>query len=140
MKQHLLLWPMLAQVALVVLMYMRLAVVKKREIAAGNVDLKVVALRQELWPESVLLVNNNLRNQFESPILFYVLCLMAIVLGAVDVSVFGTACVYVGSRYGHAIIHTTSNNVKLRLPLFLVGIAAIMGLIALVAIALLKVS
>lgn len=131
---------MLGQVVLVVLMYLRLAIVKKQEIVAGNVDLRVVALRQDQWPESVLLVNNNLRNQFESPMLFYVLCFMAIVLGAVDVSVFGTACVYVASRYGHAIIHVTSNNVKLRLPLFLVGIAAIIGLIALVAMALLKLS
>lgn len=140
MNQHLLLWPMLGQILLVILMYLRLAMVKKREIAAGNVDLKAVALRQELWPESVVLINNNLRNQFESPVLFYVLCFMALALGAVDVSVFGTACVYVASRYGHAIVHTTSNNVSIRLPLFLVSIGALVGLVALVVMALLKVS
>ncbi len=131
---------MLAQVMLVLFMYLRLLIVKKREIAAGNVDLKAVAVRQDLWPESVLIVNNNLRNQFESPMLFYVLCLMLMALGAVDISVLGTAAIYVASRYGHAIVHTTSNKVRIRAPLFIVGVVAILGLIALTLLALLKVS
>ena len=38
----------MAGIVLAILMYMRLAVVKKQEIAAGNVDLKAVALRQVL--------------------------------------------------------------------------------------------
>jgi hypothetical protein len=131
---------MLAQIVLVQFMYLRLLIVKKREIAAGNVDLKAVALRQELWPESVVLVNNNLRNQFESPTLFFVLCLMLMMLGAVDVSVMGTASLYVASRFGHAFVHTTSNNVSIRMPLFVVGMLSIMGLVALTVIALLKVT
>ena len=125
---------------LVIGMYLRLLIVKKRELAAGNVDLKAVAIRQELWPESVVLVNNNLRNQFESPMLFYVLCLMLLALGAVDVSVMGTACIYVASRYGHAIVHVSSNNVRIRMPLFTLGIVSIAGLTALTVIALLKLS
>lgn len=140
MKQHLILWPLLAQVMLVLFMYLRLLIVKKREIAADNVDLKAVALRQELWPDSVLLVNNNLRNQFESPMLFYVLCLVLLGLGAVDISVMGTAAIYVASRYGHAIVHTTSNNVRIRMPLFVVGIVSLVGLVALAVMALLKIS
>lgn len=140
MEQHLLFWPILAQVVLVIGMYFRLMMVKKREIAAGNVDLKAVALRQEMWPESVVLVNNNLRNQFESPMLFYVLCLMLLTLGAVDVSVMGTACFYVATRYGHAIVHTSSNNVRIRMPLFALGIVGIAGLVALTVLALLKLS
>jgi hypothetical protein len=140
MKQHLILWPLLAQVMLVLFMYLRLLIVKKREIAAGNVDLKAVALRQELWPDSVLLVNNNLRNQFESPMLFYVLCLVLLGLGAVDISVMGTAAIYVASRYGHAIVHTTSNNVRIRMPLFVVGIVSLVGLVALAVMALVKIS
>jgi hypothetical protein len=140
MKQHLILWPLLAQVMLVLFMYLRLLIVKKREIAADNVDLKAVALRQELWPDSVLLVNNNLRNQFESPMLFYVLCLVLLGLGAVDISVMGTAAIYVASRYGHAIVHTTSNNVRIRMPLFVVGIVSLVGLVALAVMALVKIS
>ncbi len=140
MKQHLLLWPMLGQIVLVLSMYLRLLMVKKREIKAGNVDLKAVALRQELWPDSVLLVNNNLRNQFESPMLFYVLCIMLMSLGAVDISVMGTACIYVASRVAHAIVHTTGNKVSIRMPLFTVGIVALNGLVALTVIALLKIS
>ena len=128
---------MLAQISLTILMYLRLAVVKRKEIAAGNVDLKKVALHGQYWPDSVIQVNNNLRNQFETPVLFYVLCLMLMGLGAVDVSVMGTALVYVVSRYGHAFVHATSNIVKYRLPLFSLGVVAIIGLIALATRALL---
>ena len=63
---------------------------------------------------------------------------MLMALGAVDVSVMGTACIYVASRYGHAIVHTTSNNVRIRMPLFTLGIVSITGLLALAVIALLK--
>ncbi len=131
---------MLAQIMLVISMYLRLLIVKKREIQAGNVDLKATALRQELWPDSVILINNNLRNQFESPMLFYVLCLMLMGLGAVDTSVMGTACLYVASRIAHATVHTTSNKVALRMPLFALGIVSICGLVALTVMALLRVS
>ena len=140
MKQTLILWPMLAQIVLVLLVYLRLLVVKKKEIAAGNVDLKRAALHADGWPESVLQVNNNLRNQFESPMLFYVLCIMLMMLGKIDISVMGTACVYVASRYTHAFVHTTSNNVNIRMPVFTLGIVAITGLIALTVRALVAVS
>jgi hypothetical protein len=130
---------MLGQIALVLAMYIRLSVVKLREVKAGNVDLKGVALNQELWPASVRLVNNNLRNQFESPMLFYVLCIMLMSLGAVDISVMGTACIYTASRVLHAIVHTTSNKVGLRTPIFILGIVALNGLVALTVIALLAI-
>jgi hypothetical protein len=131
MKQHLILWPMLAQVLLALLIYLRLLIVKKREIAAGNVDLERAAIHADGWPDSVHLVNNNLRNQFESPMLFYVLCFILMFLGKIDISVMGTACVFVASRYAHAFVHTTSNVVKIRMPLFTLGVVAITGLVAL---------
>lgn len=121
MDQHLILWPLLAQIFLTLFMYGRLALVKKREFAAGNVDTVKTALHESAWPESVIKVNNNLRNQFETPILFYFLCFLLWALRGVDTAVMVVASVYVLTRFAHATIHTTSNIVKYRLIMFTTG-------------------
>ncbi|MBL4634162.1 MAG: MAPEG family protein [Kofleriaceae bacterium] len=131
MSQHLILWPLLLQITLTVLMYIRLAMVKAKEIKAGNVDLVETAANQEAWPASVRLINSNLRNQFETPVLFYVLCIVLLALRAVSSTAIIVAFVWSGSRFLHAFVHTSSNNVKLRLPLFLVGVTCILILLVL---------
>ncbi len=131
MSQHLILWPLLLQITLTILMYIRLAMVKAKEIQAGNVDLVATAANQEAWPASVRLINSNLRNQFETPVLFYVLCIVLLALRSVSSTAIIVAFVWSGSRFLHAFVHTSSNNVKLRLPLFLVGIVSILILLVL---------
>ena len=130
MNQSLILWPLLAQVLLILLLYLRLAAVKAREIKAGNVDRRETALNQEAWPPSVRKINNNLRNQFETPMLFCFLCLVLLFLGAVNGVVIALACLWFFSRCVHAFVHTTSNVVKFRFPAFLIGVlllAALLG-------------
>jgi len=105
--------------------------VKAREIKAGNVDLVETAANQEAWPASVRLINSNLRNQFETPVLFYALCIVLLSLRAASSTAIIVAFVWSGSRFLHAFVHTSSNNVKLRLPLFLVGVTCILVLLVL---------
>lgn len=131
MNQHLILWPILLQISLTVALYLRLAFVKTNEIKAGNVDLKETAINQEAWPAPVRLINNNLRNQFETPILFYVLSIVLLLLRAVTTTAIIVAGIYVASRYLHAFIHTGNNNVDLRLPAFIVGLLCIVILLVL---------
>lgn len=131
MDQHLILWPLLAQILLTLLMYFKLAVVKKREIDAGNVDLKKTALDQSAWPKSVIKINNNLRNQFETPILFYILCILLWALAGVGVATLVVASLYVLARYAHAFIHTTSNTVPYRFSMFMVSMVMLLGLFGL---------
>ncbi len=122
MDQHLILWPLLAQILLTILMYGRLAIVKKNEFAAGNVDTVKTALDQSAWPESVIKVNNNLRNQFETPILFYILCILLWALQGVTTATMVVAAAYVVTRFAHAIVHTTSNYVPARFAMFTTGV------------------
>ena len=65
--------PVIVQVLLTLLIYVRLIKVKIREMKAGHVDMARPALHEEAWPASVLQINNNIRNQFELPVLFYVM-------------------------------------------------------------------
>ena len=62
MENTLIFLPVLAQVFLVVLLYLKLGKVKKLESAAGNVNEERRSLYEDAWPESVLKINNCIKN------------------------------------------------------------------------------
>jgi len=130
MEPKLIFWPVLAQAALTIFMFIRIAMVKAKSLEAGDVDLSRRALHPDAWPDYVLKVTNNVRNQFEMPVLFYVVVLMLWALGEVNVATVTLAWIYFASRVAHAYIHTGSNIVKHRLRMFKLGTAALVGLLA----------
>lgn len=130
MDIKLIFWPVLAQVGLTFFMFLRLAVVKGRSRKAGDVDLSRSALHPEAWPDYVIKVNNNIRNQFEMPVLFYVVAFVLWAVGEVNAVTLSLAWLFVASRVVHVYIHTGSNIVKYRLKLFQVGAVTLAALIA----------
>jgi hypothetical protein len=70
-------------------------------------------------------VSNNMHNQFETPILFYVLCGAATYVGATGLGMTLLAWVYVASRLVHLAIHVTTNYVPWRFYAFTVGIVVL---------------
>jgi hypothetical protein len=121
MHGNLIFWPVLVMVLLTLLIYVRLIKVKIRELRAGRVNLERRALHEDAWPESVLQINNNIRNQFELPVLFYVVCGALWALDAVGIAALVAAWLFVVSRIAHAWVHLTSNYVPNRRRLFTVG-------------------
>ena len=73
-----------------------------------------IALREPNWPARTQQVGNCFANQFELPVLFYVLTILAIITRHADVVFVVLAWVFVLSRLAHAIVHTTSNRVMRR--------------------------
>jgi hypothetical protein len=123
---HSLFLPVLAQVGLTFVIYVALAVAKKRAARAHAVDRERAALHADAWPESVLKINNNLRNQFETPVLFYVVCFVLVAVGATGWLVQALAWLFVASRAIHAWIHTRSNIVPARRRVFMAGVLIVM--------------
>jgi hypothetical protein len=130
--QHALLLPILAQILLTIAMYLKLAIAKSRALREGKVDLERRALHDDAWPDAVLRINNNIRNQFEVPMLFYVLTLVLWELRAGGTLALALAWAFVISRVLHAWIHTGSNYVPLRRRVFMAGVAAIVAMAVLV--------
>jgi hypothetical protein len=131
MNQNIIFYPLLIQIMLVLLLYILLGIEKSKAVKAGTVDRKKTALHNNAWPDHVLRVSNNIANQFETPILFFVLSLVFFSLKAVDVTVLVLSCVYVASRIVHAYIHVTSNYVPKRLGVFMVGCVILIVLVVL---------
>ena len=84
MNNDLIFLPVLAHVVLVFMLYIYLGIVKSRAVKEGTVDRKEVALNPKAWPGSVVKVLNNLDNQFESPVIFYIISVIYYITNHVD--------------------------------------------------------
>lgn len=128
MNNNLIFFPVLVQILLTIAMFVGLAIMKVIAIKAGDVDESKRALHSDAWPPYVLKFSNNISNQFETPVLFYVLCCMLWALGGVNMISLTCAWAYVVTRLLHAYIHTGSNYVPYRKHVFLTGVVFLLGL------------
>jgi hypothetical protein len=114
--------PMLVQAALMIVITFWLAWARVGSIVRGKVDAKEFE-RTGIWPHAwIRNAGDNYSNQYEAPILFFVLCFILMQLGAVtQLAVLG-AWGFVGSRIVHALVHLTKNVIPLRFFAFLIGI------------------
>ena len=124
--------PVIIQVFLTLFVYLRLMQVKKRAAKEGRVDRVRIALRDDAWPDYVIQVNNNIRNQFELPVLFYLLATVLWLLDAVHGVAIAAATVFVVSRIVHAGVHLSINALPPRRHLFTVGWVAVFVMAVLV--------
>lgn len=124
-------WPVLAQVLLTLLMFIVLGVRKAKVVKAGEINRPQAAVDNRVWPEAVVKVSNNIANQFEAPVLFYVLCMVLYSINAASTFATVLACLFVLSRYAHAYVHVSSNYVPIRLRLFLIGCVILLALLIL---------
>ena len=131
MQGDLIFWPIVVMVLATLLIYVRLIKVKIRELKAGRVNMERRGIHEDAWGESVMLINNNIRNQFELPVLFYVLAFALWAVHAVRWEALVAASLFVLSRIVHAWIHISSNEVPARRRAFTVGwyLLALMALL-----------
>jgi hypothetical protein len=87
----------------------------------GKVRIADIALDSDAWPTRARQVSNALDNQFQLPVLFYVGVFAAILLVPTLFEVI-VAALFVVSRYAHAFIHVTTNNVMRRFQAYVVGL------------------
>lgn len=102
----------------------------------GEVQAQDVNLRQLNWPRPVQQINNSYTSQFELPVLFYVLTILAIITKHADLLFVVMAWLFVLARLAHGYVHVTSNDINTRGPVFGVGfvVLALMWLIFMVRI------
>jgi hypothetical protein len=130
--------PLLVQVLLTVAVYVALVVTKKRAVKDGLVDLERRALHADAWPDNVQKINNNIRNQFEVPVLFYVLVLTLHQLDATGIAAQSLAWLFVASRLVHAYVHTGSNRVPVRRLVFMFGCVVVLAMLVLAVAAIFR--
>jgi hypothetical protein len=98
----------------------RIAAVKAREMQRSQ----YVLVENE--PPHLARLTNNVRNQFELPVLFYALVLMLVAINRVTMLDVILAWIFVILRVVHFFAHTKGQNVLVRMRFFGFGLLAVM--------------
>lgn len=123
-----LLFPVAAQVSLTFALILSVAMARRRALLSGEVKMRDIALgQQDPWPERSKVLARSMQNQFETPILFYAVVAIAIASHHVTLPLVVLAWAWVATRFGHALVHTGSNQVARRFAWFLGGVVTLMA-------------
>lgn len=127
--QTAILYPVFVQMFLTLFIGVRAAVGRVKLVRSGQIHPSKIALDNSNWPDDLRKLTNSYSNQFEVPVLFYVLCIVAMLTNMADMIAIALAWMFVASRMVHAYIHTTNNRVARRALAFFFG-AGVIGLLA----------
>ena len=122
MTVQMILLPLFVEVILTFALLFWLGPLRARDFRSGLRE-EDIALRQPNWSKPALQVQYSFSNQFELPVLFYVLTILAYVTHHAGTLFVVLAWVFVIFRLLQAYVHVTNNKVMLRGIFF--GISAL---------------
>jgi hypothetical protein len=118
--------PVFVQVALTFALLLWMAMSRTASVTRGEIKIRDIALGQSAWPAQPTQISNCYNSQFQIPLLFYVLVILAWITKQADLIFVVMAWIFVVSRLAHAYIHTTSNHVPTRFRAFAVGVLVLL--------------
>ena len=128
MTVQMVLLPVFVQVGLTFALLLAMASARTRTIASGETKMRDIALRQLNWPERTTAIGNCFANQFEVPVLFYVLIAITLPLRHADLVTVMLSWVFVVTRFAHAGIFVTSNDVRTRSLAWFSGVLVVFAM------------
>lgn len=124
-----LVYPMLAMVLLTVVVLIVLFRSRVRMVREGHAPVSYFGTFQgSREPDYVIKPTRHFANLFETPTLFYVACLAAMVVGIRGGVILGLAWAYVAARCVHAWIHLRGNRVRHRVRAYSVSWLVLLAL------------
>ena len=117
--------PLFVEVILTFLLLFWLAPLRTRDFNAGVARPDNIALREPNWSPRALQVGYAFSNQFELPVLFYVLTILAYLTHLAGIVFVVLAWIFVIFRILQAYVHVTGNNVRVRGAFFAVAVLAL---------------
>ena len=126
MTVQMVLLPLFGEVALTFALLLWMARARTSSVRRGETRIRDIALRQPAWPPQPTQISNCYDSQFQLPVLFYVLVVLAWVTRQADVLFVVMAWIFVLARLAHAYVHTTSNHVPTRFWVFAVGMLVLL--------------
>jgi hypothetical protein len=118
--------PLFVEVILTFVLMLRMGALRGADFRAGAVKAADVSLRQPSWPVRTTQAANSFSNQFELPLLFYVLTILEWVTRHAGYVFVILAWIFVICRVLQAYVHVTSNNYRLRSTFYSVGALVLM--------------
>ena len=119
-----LVFPMCAMFALAVFVLLKTFKARYAAVRSGAMKLgyfKTFSHGHECVTEDVAKTGRQFTNIFEAPLLFYIACLIGMILPVEGFLFLILAWAYVAVRLAHALIHMGSNNVLIRMRVYAVS-------------------
>jgi hypothetical protein len=120
--------PVFVLVGLTFAMLFGMASTRTRSLTSGETKFKDIALGQQNWSVRATQFGNCFRNQFELPVLFYILIALALPLRHADLIIVLLSWVFVVTRFAHAGIFVTSNDVRQRSLAWFAGVLVLFAM------------
>jgi len=120
--------PVFVLVGLTFALLLWMAGARRQALVGGEARVRDVALGQPNWPIRATQVGNSFKNQFELPLLFYVLIALALPLRHADLFIVLMSWVFVITRFAHAGIFVTSNDMKQRSLAWFAGVLVLFAM------------
>jgi hypothetical protein len=120
--------PVFVLVGLAFALLLGMATMRTRALTGGETKMKDVALGEPNWPARAAQIGNCFSNQFEIPLLFYILIALALPLRRADLVIVLLSWVFVVTRFVHAGIFVTSNDLRQRGPAWFAGVLVLFAM------------
>jgi hypothetical protein len=128
MSVQMVLLPVFVLVGLTLALLLGMFGTRASAVTGRKVDLKDIASGRPNWPTRAAQFGDCYANQFEIPVLFYVLIALALPLRHADLFIVLMSWVFVVCRFAHAGIFVTSNNVRQRSLAWFAGVLVLFAM------------
>jgi hypothetical protein len=118
--------PVFALVGLTFALLLWMVGARRNALVGGETKIRDIALGQPNWPNRATQIGNCYKNQFELPLLFYILIALAMPLRHADLFIVLMSWVFVVARCVHAGIFVTSNDLGRRSTAWLAGVLVLL--------------
>jgi hypothetical protein len=120
--------PVFVLVGLAFALLLWMATARGQAVKGRETSLKDIAAGQPTWPAKTAQIGNCFSNQFEIPVLFYILIALALPLHKADLFIVLMSWVFVVTRFVHAGVFVTSNDVRQRGLVWFSGVLVLLAM------------
>jgi hypothetical protein len=128
MSIQMVLLPVFVLVGLTFALLLWMAGARREALVSRETKIRDIALGQPNWPTRATQVGNCFKNQFELPVLFYILIALAAPLRHADLFIVLMSWVFVVTRFAHAGIFVTSNDLNRRSLAWFAGVLVVFAM------------
>jgi len=128
MSVQMVLLPVFVLVGLTFFLLIWMGAARRNALVSGQAKVRDVVLGQQNWPTQPTQIANCFANQFEIPILFYLLIAIALPLRRTDLVIVLLSWVFVVTRFVHAGVFVTSNDLNKRSLAWFAGVLVLFAM------------
>jgi hypothetical protein len=128
MSVQMVLLPVFVLIGLTFALLLSMAGARRSALVSKETKIRDIALGQQNWPVRATQIGNCYRNQFELPVLFYVLIAIALPIRHADLVIVMLSWVFVVTRFVHAGIFVTSNDLNRRSLAWFAGVLVLFAM------------